>query len=290
MIISSVASVLLLPQNCLNVNQQLLPNQGIQDVSGMFSLWLGLDGSVCIRQGLSITSPISWCAGVTASNPGNLVMQADDNLVTYSASGPYWNSQTCCTATSAVAIIQKNGNFGVFYSASNLSPIWNCATNQGSPYPSYFTNPYGTCATYAPSSSLADNCYGPCAAGTVGTRGFLSCTPCAPGYYVSSTGQTACVCAAAGRYAPTAGTSVPSNVPPGYYQPNTCQSSYLPCPAGSYSNSGFISACTSCAAGLYQAMSAASSCSTCCAAGSFSTGGASVCTPAPSGTLLCFYH
>ena len=271
----------LLAKNCLGTNQYLLPGQGIQDVSGSYSLWYMTSGNICIFNSLSNTGTSIWCAGASYPNhdPNYLAMQNDDNLVAYSKTNnpstnfvtPTWSSVTGGRGNQGVAIIQKDGNFVVYQSAATIGPtyaVWNCGTNGGKPEP---TGVSPICNTYSYSSPIPDSCFEGCIPGTYGSKGFINCANCAAGYYQASSYQSSCNCCPPGSYSSNVKATVCTYPLAGYYVPSSCQTSTLPCPAGSRSLGGSVSACSQCPVGYY-APSSTSSFQP-CLAGSYSPGG-----------------
>lgn len=82
--------------NTLTSGQDLRTHQSLRSVNGQHTLTLQEDGNLCIYSNTGDSGfAFKWCAMSNGKNGKVLRMQADGNLVLYTAANePVWNSKT----------------------------------------------------------------------------------------------------------------------------------------------------------------------------------------------------
>lgn len=108
------------PSGCTNMygDQGLYPDQSLYSCDGRFRLVLQLDGNLVLYQG---GTPL-WDSATAGRSSAVAIMQMDGNFVIYDSAGnPIWASGTPNNPGAYLAV-QNDGNV-VVYSASN-QPLW----------------------------------------------------------------------------------------------------------------------------------------------------------------------
>lgn len=138
-------------ESCLFAGWKLLPGDCLRSPNGRFSMCLEITGELTTND-LFDNNALLWTNGVVFSQPADLAMQTDGNLVAY-AVGPIakWATGTYTIGSSNYFVaIQDDGNVIVYN--QQLVPKWRCSTEHRNT---------GACITFSPAitpTSIAQLC------------------------------------------------------------------------------------------------------------------------------------